>query len=511
MSDGTGSGSGDGTGGNGVRSAGQLVFGDLTDYPVMAQALDNQWLPAGLAAARQSADAPPRPSADTVAAASAELRRALVNSGTLVVNRAYFLNNEALSAPYRASADPVEREAFVRLLNDRALVPYLLTERDPAGEYTWGYDRAVHRDWQRLLADEADPAFVRFDWDDEANRERADAVGNFFSRELSGLRRLRAPQLAKNLGIPVEQAKAMREGILKDLYIWAGEQDVDRNITRSDVYREFLTRPGTEPYENILRDGEHVVPVKQLIDLLYNLGIPKASRLIALTPPDSPPRSTLEELRLEDRARDDDPEAIGLLLRDLFADSLHRAVDGPNSYGSLSLADITRLRREEEWRGYVNALDAFVRGGFRDGRLPSAEEFGSATSDIARRHARMLRRARKVSRSQQGFQREIVAAVVLESAGISLQITGGEEVSLLGGSIQLATAAAGAVAIRLEFRERGGRGGRSGLSHSVTLPTLRLGNLKKDWGTILRVYGGRVAETGAEPRGRQADQQSPDA
>ncbi|MFI1400058.1 hypothetical protein [Streptomyces sp. NPDC020681] len=508
MSDGTGV-----TGPRPTRPAHQLVFGDLTDYPVIAQALDNQWLPASLAAQRQRANAPSGPSADAVTAASAELRRSLVNSGTLVVNRAYFLNNEALYANYRDSAEPAEREAFVRLLNDRALMPFLLTERDAVGEYRWGYDRSVHRAWKRLLTEEAEPALVRFDWDDEPNRERADAVGNYFSRELSGLRRLRAPQLAKNLGIPEEQARAMREGILKDLYIWAGEQDVDRLIFRTDVYQQFLTRPGTDPYEQLLRDGDHIVPTKQLIDLLYNLGVPKASRLIALTPPDSPPRSTLEELRAEDRTRDDDPEAIGLLLRDLFADSLHRAVDGPNSYGSLSLADITRLRREEEWRGYVNALDGFVRDGFRDGRLPSADEFQSATSDIARRHARMLRTARKVSGTQTGFQREIVAAVVLESAGISLQITGGEEVSLLAGGIQMATAAAGAVAIRLEFRERGrgGKSGRAGLSHSVTLPTLRLGNLKKDWATILRVYGGEVAEAGTELRRRQADQQTPDA
>ncbi|WP_329281314.1 hypothetical protein [Streptomyces sp. NBC_00691] len=490
------------------REPHQLVFGDLHDYPVMAQALDNQWLPAGLAGARQHASAPARPPVEAVEAASAELRRSLVNSGTLVVNRAFLLNNEALYTNYLPSADPVERDAFVRLLNDRVLIPYLYTEREPAADFTWAHDRAVGHAWRRLVTEEAEPALVRFDWDDEANGEKAGQVGNFFSTHVSSLRRLRAPQLAQDLGIPEELARSMREGVLKDIYFWAGEQDNDRDITRNALYQRFITRPGTDPYENLLRDGDHIVPTKQLIDLLYSLGVPRAGGLIPVTPPDSPPRSTLQELRSDLRPRDDDPEAIGRLLRDLFADSLHRAVDGPNSYAGLSLADINRLRREEEWRAYVDALDAFVRGGFEDGRIPSPEEFSAGTSEVARRHARMLRTARATSGSGNGFARDIVSVLVIEAGGVALQVTSGEEVSLLAGSIQLLTAAAGALTIRLEFRDRGSKGRRGGLGHSLTLPTLRLGNLKRDWEAIRGAYGGPIVETGRLPGvPRQADQQ----
>ncbi|MCX4982421.1 hypothetical protein [Streptomyces sp. NBC_00572] len=490
------------------RESHQLVFGDLHDYPVMAQALDNQWLPAGLAGARQHASAPARPPVEAVEAASAELRRSLVNSGTLVVNRAFLLNNEALYANYLPSADPGERDAFIRLLNDRVLVPYLYTEREPAADFTWAHDRAVGHAWRRLVTEEAEPALVRFDWDDEANGEKAGQVGNFFSTNVSALRRLRAPQLAQDLGIPEELARSMREGVLKDIYFWAGEQDNDRDITRNALYQRFITRPGTDPYQNLLRDGDHVVPTKQLVDLLYSLGVPRAGGLIPVTPPDSPPRSTLQELRSDLRPRDDDPEAIGRLLRDLFADALHRAVDGPNSYAGLSLADVNRLRREEEWRAYVDSLDSFVRGGFQDGRIPSPEEFSAGTSEVARRHARMLRTARATSGSGSGFARDIVSVLVIEAGGVALQVTSGEEVSLLAGSIQLLTAAAGALTIRLEFRDKGAKGRRGGLGHSLTLPTLRLGNLKRDWEAIRGAYGGPIVETGRLPGvPRQADQQ----
>ncbi|MFF4371218.1 hypothetical protein [Streptomyces sp. NPDC001594] len=487
------------------RAHNQLVFADLTDYPVMAQALDNQWLPAGLAERRQSALAASGPPPEAVAASAAELRRSLVNSGTLVVNRAFLLNNSALYSSYLPTADPAERQAFIRLLDSRALVPYLYTERDPAGEFTWGYDRQVHRAWARLLADEADPGLVRFDWDDERNAELAGRVGNWFSTELSRLRRLEPVNLAKNLGIGLEQARAMREGILKELYFWAGDQDNDQAITRNAVYQRFLGRPGTDPYENLLREGPHVVATKQLVDLLYGLGVPKASGLAALTPPDSPPRSTLQELRAEERPRDDDPEAVALLLRGLLADDLHRAVDGPNSYAGLGLADVVRLRREEEWRAYVDALASFVRGGFEGGRLPSPEEFAAGTREVARRHALMLRAARKTSRSADGFKREIATVLVVESAGIALQVAAGQDFSPLAVAAQMLTAAAGTLTVRLQFRDKA-----AGLSHSVTLPALRLGSLRKDWATIVQVLGAETVETdrvlvGA---GRLADRQA---
>ncbi|MGW1492452.1 hypothetical protein [Streptomyces sp. NPDC002402] len=492
-----------------ARASNQLTFGDLTDYPVMAQALDNQWLPPDLAAAQQRPQATKGSTSEAVDAASAELRRSLVNSGTLVVNRAYFLNNEALYRNYRPGIEPAEREAFVRLLNDRALVPYLYQERDPGEEAAWSKDKHVQQSWRRLLADEAEPACVRFDWDDDTNREETQKVSNYFSTSLSTLRRLKIPQLAKDLGISQERARALREGVLKDIYDWAGEQDPDKDITRNAVYQQFLCRPGSEPHEQLLREGEDVLPAKQLIDLLYSVGVPKASGLIALTPPDSPARSALQELGEAERSPVADPEALGRLLRDVFADALHRAVDGPNSYADLGLSDITMLRREQEWRDYIDALNGFVRGGFAHGRVPDSDAFTGATTEIAELHAKMLRKARKIGRSGKGFQREIGMALVLESAGLSLQLAG-DGVSLLSGSVQLASAGLGALVVRLVFTD-GGSALRSGLGHSVTFPTLRLGSVKRDWEALLGAYGERITEIDALPRRNQADQQMPDA
>lgn len=489
-----------------ARRSNQLVFSDLTHYPVMAQALDDQWLPAELAAGRQEPGAPRRVPGG-VAAASAELRRTLVNSGTLVVNRAFFVNNEALYSNFVPQAEAGERKAFAQLLNDRVIVPYLYKERDGTEDFPFTHDAVAGRAWRRLVSEESDPAFVRLDWDEEANRAGADRIGQRFTRQLAGLRWLRAPQLAKDLGIPEELAHAMGEGILKEILVWAASQDRTSNISRSALYEQFLTRPGTAPHENLLRDGDEIVPTKQLIDLMYNLGVPDASGLVAATPPGSPPRRTLQE-EVSPDAQAQDPEAVGRLVRNLVADSLHRAVDGPNSYAGLTLADIIGLRETGEWQAYVASLEAFIHGSFRDGRIPDSEEFSERTATIARNHARMLKAARAASSSRQGFAREITTLLVLESGGVALQVASGEEVSLLAGSLQMLTAVGGALSVRLEFWDRGARDRRAGLGHSLTLPTLRLGNLKKDWEAILGAYGGRVVETGRAPGGNgQADQQ----
>lgn len=489
-----------------TRAENQLEFSDLTNYPVMAQALDNQWMPSSVAAKQQRSSAATGTPSDVLDTVRGELRRALVNSGTLVVNRAYFLNNPALYANYLPEADPAERRAFTGLLNSGVIVPYLLAEHSPEEEPSFPHERRVHRAWRRLLADDAEPACVRLSWDDEENRTAAEKVGLYFTRGIQSINRIDPLLLAEDLDLPVEEVRAMRSGILTDIAVWAAGQDPDRVILRNAVYQEFLARPGLPAHRQLLRAGRHIVPAKQLVDLLYNVGVPMAGGIIAVTPPQSPPRSALGELEAGSRSPVADPEALGLILRGVFADALHRAVDGPNSYASLTLSDVARLRREESWHAYVEALNGFIRTGFAAGQAPGPEAFALATAEIARLHARMLKKARKISRSGTGYQRDVAATLVLESPGIVLQTISGQH-SLLTGSLEAVGVVAGPLVMRLVFKDRGS-GDRGDLGHSITLPTLRLRNLRRDWETILRVYGGHLTQATGDAAPHQADQQA---
>lgn len=118
----------------------------------------------------------------------------------------------------------------------------------------------------------------------------------------------------------------------------------------------------------------------------------------------------------------------------------------------------------------------------------------------------MLKKARKISSSGTGYQRDVAATLVLESPGIVLQTISGQH-SLLTGSLEAVGVVAGPLVMRLVFKDRGS-GDRDDLGHSITLPTLRLRSLRRDWETILRVYGGHLTPVTGDAVPHQADQQA---
>jgi hypothetical protein len=482
----------------------RLVFSDLHDYPIMAQALDNQWMPPQVAAARQTA-APWEP--QDGAAADAEFRRALVNSGTLVVNRAFLLNTPAVYRNYLATSEEHTRAALAALLHRGELVPYLYNESGAEVEPSFDCSEEVFAAW-RSLVEQTRPSCVRLSWNDQENAELAARVNQYFAATVQHINRLDPDQLGRDLGIGRDRAEDLRRGTLRDIAAWAVGMDDTAAITRNRLYAQFFTRPGTRPHERLLREGEHVVPAKQLVDLVYNTSLPTLGGISAYTPPQSPPRSTLQELRAPG-GEFHDPEHIGRLLgtfQGVVADTLQRGLDGPNSYATLSLPDIVRLRSEEEWRGYIDSLQALVVEGFAGGRLPDAEEFAARARSAARAHASMLRAARRIMRGGRSSRRDIRMELTMTMPGAGISVFA-EDTLILGGAV--ATAAVSPLVIRLLFRDRIASP-RHGLTHSITFPVLRLRNARKDLEEILRVFRaeyGKVS-TGDSHGHRAADRQA---
>ncbi|MEK8144376.1 hypothetical protein NKH18_28730 [Streptomyces sp. M10(2022)] len=59
------------------------------------------------------------------------------------------------------------------------------------------------------------------------NSHEAGKVRTFFGKQLAGLRYLQVPDLAKDLGISHDTARALRDGLVRDICSWANDQDVD--------------------------------------------------------------------------------------------------------------------------------------------------------------------------------------------------------------------------------------------------------------------------------------------
>ncbi|MEU0241296.1 hypothetical protein ABZ234_26740 [Nocardiopsis sp. NPDC006198] len=484
----------------------RLDFDDLPDAPAFAQALDNQWMPPDLAAERQ--DARPWDGTDEVdAAAGAELRRALVNSGTLLVNRAFLLNNPVLNRHYAPGCDPGERAALAALLDERAIIPYLLYERSADERPAFTVDDGVFDAWTELVR-QTRPACLRYSWDDEANSAFTADTNRFFTERVARVHELAPHRLAEGLDLPREQVDDMRRTLLREVAAFAAgaEQDTGQ-VTRSTVYQRFLTREGTLPHERLLREGDHVVPVKHLVDLVYNTALPTLGGANAHTPPQSPPRSVLQEL--DGAGPEADPEALARLLttfRGVYADTLYRALDGPNSYTDLSLQAVVRLRASAEWRAYTDAVGRLTTGLSWD-RVPDAEEFAELTRAAARSHAQMLRTARRLGgpAAERGGPRSIVTDLVLQAPGMTVTVLSEDNLVLAG--LGVAAAQAPLVA-RLVFRDRFSPAARS-LSHSITFPTMRLGNAKSDLDDIVRLFREDRGRVHADDRvaGRPSDQQ----
>lgn len=482
----------------------RLEFSNLGPYPIMAQALDNQWMPESMIRRRQETAVPIAPRVDQAEVVASEFRRALVNSGTLVINRAYLFNNEGV---FRHFLNEDDRITFGNLVDERAIVPYLLREHGPEerpGGNRFSYDERAYRAWLDLLDSGVRPACVRLSWDDEVNEREAARINQFFAERIQSLNRLDPAQLAEDLDIPVEDARAFSASVLRDICRWAVDQDTDR-ITRNAVYQQFITQ-GDRPHLRILRNQPYVVQAKQLVDLLYNVGVPFRAGIAMATPPQSPPRSALQELST--MAPNADPEELGVLLRGLAADTVQRAVDAPVSYGRLSLADITVLRRSGAWQTYIGALEDFYRLDFTPGRM-SVEEFAAKAGGVSRTHARMLKEARRVSRKGGELKRDLITSVIAESPGIALQVfpSGGHQ-AVVSGSLAALGAVAGPVFLRIFVHDS--LGGLTNLSQTVTLPTLRVRNMKRDWAKLLRAFDRPTDENPGDAAPSVADHQAQD-
>ncbi|RAG83038.1 hypothetical protein DN069_24515 [Streptacidiphilus pinicola] len=480
----------------------RLDFDGLRDRgPVVAQALDNQWLPPALLdTSRRQPGAGERR-----AVVGAEFNRALVNGDTLIVNRAYLLNNEAVYRHFLPDAPHEERRAFVELLRQEVIVPFLLHEEHPAQDPGFDIAADVRIAWRNLLTELPELSCVRFSWDRERNAERVAELFGGFGNGMLGLKEMEPHQLAKDLGIGRSEAEEFKRGVLTTLADWV-DDDSHGPITRNAVYNRFITVPDTGVHERRLREGQFVVPLKQLVDLQYNMLLPKVADLVGLTPPASPPRSALQ-----DAADEPDLEALGRMLRGIAVDTVVRQVDGPNSYGALSLPTLLRLRQEEAWKDYQDALKRIERLPFGPQGVPDADLLSGYARAVSTEHAKMLRVARRLvapDRNMAGAMKRLGTSLVIESPGSLVLVLDSAGHTLHGMAADVA-AKAGVLVVRLVMEEHGRRkAGLNNLDHSVTLVSFRLKNMRKQWEELLGAYGRSMAQAPTPEFGvRMADQQ----
>src|SRR4249919_1415799 len=153
---------------------------DLDQVAVVAQCLDNQWVPRTMlrdmvAKGLSLEDI----SVERAQLVRAEYLRSLLTAKQVIVNRAFLYNNHAIVRDY-ADVGP-SRSAFIRLLRGRAIVPYLYKEETPTQQTAGvqvvpdGFDA-----WTRVCQDAGEMSCLRLSWQPSRNNDLTQKLGLSF-------------------------------------------------------------------------------------------------------------------------------------------------------------------------------------------------------------------------------------------------------------------------------------------------------------------------------------------
>lgn len=398
----------------------QILPGDLKPVSIMAQALDNQWVPTELLNRifkRNRSRMPFRPKASLSSdwvrkererLVRAEYVRALVNSDQIVVNRAYIYNNHAVIRDYERQPVTVEqsntRNALKQLLSNHVIVPFLYTENDPTDPpppqtaKRQGFGTIAFEAWKQLCG-ETDMQCVRLSWDGAENSQLLSSRMNrrfhmFAETAWSGdeAQYIRDLKLQPSDGAPF--MKRLEE--VGDFATRVGREkrgDPDTRIrnsplvTRNELYLRFVTQ-GENTAEGVFHGYKPFAKeIKQLIDLAYNTYLPDALGGYPLTPFDSLTRLSLQEYNQPVAIPTETTEEQLLEQLRQVAFALTQQGLYLRSMDLLTLPDVLAIRSMDEWSEYLKAMESLLRNPF------SFADPQAGVRDVGVKYARLMERA----------------------------------------------------------------------------------------------------------------------
>jgi hypothetical protein len=476
----------------------------LRQVPVIAQALDNQWLATpelrGIWDGRLSSRAALRRQDERV---RAEYVRALVNGEQAVVNRAYLYNNPAVARDYLT--DSPEREAFKRLLGEGVLIPFLWNESSPVQPPAFGVDGQGWQAWSRVC-EEVRPSCLRMDWDDAANAQDAQALGREFSRYAHNLNLIDVPALSRVLDVPGDRQERLRVRLLDVADFCNARIRETGLVLRDDIYRQFVVTDGANPADRSYDPTrEFGAEIKQLIDLAYNVNLADRLGAFALTPHGSPSRSALQEWHLErqDPGQELDPGQLVELVRRTAFEVVQEGLF-VESFAELGLAEVLALRGTPQWHRYLTRLQGLLG----DPLLAEPDRFADpehGAPAVVSAYVAMLREAstmvskRRVAARMARWMPAVELVVEVANAGVRVLLGSNPAFEIVGEVTRAFLNKAAPVVVRLVVNHQVGRAEQARLDSSVRVIEGRFpGSGLRQWETLiadLRLAGFR--EVGA--------------
>lgn len=318
-----------------------------------------------------------------------EFIRSLIYAPQVVVNRAYFRNNEFLYSNYHPRNES-ELSSFVELMNHGAILAFLGTENslvDPvAFDTTSDGDLACQALMGRL---KDNYTAVKFSKDEVENKRMMGQLGRRFANYFGGLNNLdyasrmematelfTDPELLQN-----EAAETLFHDLIDQLADYAADharayqkaergqakgasQAAPRPLSRNEIYdRFFIDTTTVDPKKvangRFLRahgiEREARFALKKLVDLKYNSNLPDMLGRFTFTPFEMPSRMALQDEFAIGESLDDVDRIISQVTkvkRALIADS--QQVMYLPVLQDLTLADVIQIRGLPEWRRFMD-------------------------------------------------------------------------------------------------------------------------------------------------------------
>lgn len=472
----------------------RLDIADLQSVPVVAQALDNQWIPRELLGpAFQAGGITPEIGKRLSKLVRSEYIRSLINGQQVILNRAFLYNSAVVAQDYTGKQNPM-RGVFKEFLAKETIVPFLLAEHTPVdppaggrGVVPYGVTKAF-QEWQKVCQD-VRPRCLRLSWDDEENNQQ---LRMQLTRRLAGFARTMTENdtqlYLKDLGLDKSAEKSFRQRLLDVERFCLDLAYRDEPISRDALYKKFIVVGDDPAKQNTAerhydRSKPFAAELKQLFDLRYNCNLPDALDGYLLTPVDSLPRTALQELaQMKKQPTIDGSDLVTLLKRTAFG-LVEQGLNLP-SMDILSLQDVAEIRRMDEWTMYIEHLKRLLADplGFADGGAAHVYE---SYEMLARRITRLVANQKQKQRLLTTWSPSVEILFSIAGATLSMLLTpAGPIYSLSGTVFGLVAGGAASVVGKLVIRDVNEKHAQQDLSTSIDFLRRHLPDARKQWNEI---------------------------
>lgn len=483
----------------------ELRISELHRLAVVAQSLDNQWVPSNLLwemlRNRQNLSDVRTRLRDDV---RADYVRSLICSPQVLVNRAFLYNNPIVFEDFKPGAP--NRNAFISLLSSGAIVQFLVTERTPADEPRFLLEQdtpnyTLLREGWDAWKDAAQEAYVhslRFSWEQDA--ANADIVrqrlANAFTQRAQNLVNLHGPTLAEDLRVDLDVAREIKRRLVEVSNRCAVLAAADQFATRETLYKEFVTAPDTDPAIGQYDSNQpHCNYVKQLIDLAYNVNLAVGLETFAQTPSNGLNRTVLQEWQAIRRGSPVTADQIAAIVTGVAFDFVQSALF-IDTFGKLSMQDVLDVRGSKQWDTYTKRLDALVAA-----PLTMFDDPETGANAVVKAYIALLQETTRIATARrrpgvpESVPRDMSVVLSVEVAGAILEyqfLPEGLKVVLAGAVAAPLLAEAAKICVRLGVRGRAERRERRALGSALDTRTQLLNGWVDSAGSFWRQL---VAET----------------